>query len=123
MFETAWYRSLYWRIGIGFVVFLIAVLALQAGAMFWLISRMDVAPGPPPPELTRLVARDLGEALAEYEHLAHEVQATEDGLRVTLFGTRPAAEVVLARIGGTPVGFAVFFHNYSTFVGRPGLYL
>ena len=62
-------------------------------------------------------------ALAEYEHLAHEVQATEEGLRATLFGPRPAAEVVLARIGATPVGFAVFFHNYSTFVGRPGLYL
>jgi GNAT superfamily N-acetyltransferase len=69
------------------------------------------------------VVLQLITALAEYEHLAHEVQATEEGLRATLFGARPAAEVVLARIGDTPVGFAVFFHNYSTFVGRPGLYL
>ena len=65
----------------------------------------------------------LIKALAEYEHLSHEVQATEDGLRRSLFGVRPMAEVVIARIDGTPVGFAVFFHNYSTFVGRPGLYL
>ncbi len=62
-------------------------------------------------------------ALAEYEHLAHEVQATEDGLRASLFGPRPAAEVVIARLDGAPVGFAVYFHNYSTFVGRPGLYM
>ncbi|MEO8482845.1 MAG: GNAT family N-acetyltransferase [Acidobacteriota bacterium] len=62
-------------------------------------------------------------ALAEYEHLAHEVRATEDGLRTSLFGERPAAEVVIARIDDVPVGFAVYFHNYSTFVGRPGLYM
>jgi len=62
-------------------------------------------------------------ALAEYEHLSHEVQATEEGLRMSLFGPRPSAEVLIARIDGQPVGFAVFFHNYSTFVGRPGLYL
>jgi GNAT superfamily N-acetyltransferase len=65
----------------------------------------------------------LIKALAEYEHLSHEVQATEEGLRISLFGPRPMAEVVLARIEGRPVAFAVFFHNYSTFVGRPGLYL
>jgi GNAT superfamily N-acetyltransferase len=53
----------------------------------------------------------------------HEVQATEEGLQASLFGPRPAAEVVIARIEGQPVGFAVYFHNYSTFVGRPGLYL
>jgi GNAT superfamily N-acetyltransferase len=61
--------------------------------------------------------------IKEYEHLAHEVQATEEGLRTALFGPRPSAEVVLARIGETPVGFAVYFHNFSTFVGRPGLYM
>ena len=70
------------------------------------------------PVILRLI-----KALAEYEHLTHEVQATEEGLRVSLFGPRPAAEVVLARVEGQPVGFAVYFHNYSTFVGRPGLYL
>ena len=62
-------------------------------------------------------------ALAEYERLAHEVEATEDALRATLFGPRPYAEVVFAVQDGREVGFALFFHNYSTFLGRPGLYL
>ena len=61
--------------------------------------------------------------LAEYERLSHEVAATEQGLRETLFGSRPAAEVVLCYLGEEPAGFALFFHNYSTFVGKPGLYL
>lgn len=61
--------------------------------------------------------------LAEYERLAHEVVASEEQLRATLFGPRPAAEVVLAFEGDTPAGFALFFHNYSTFLARPGLYL
>jgi GNAT superfamily N-acetyltransferase len=62
-------------------------------------------------------------ALAEYEQLTHEVTATEDDLRQSLFGPRPAGEVVLAYAGQAPVGFALFFHNFSTFVGRQGLYL
>ena len=61
--------------------------------------------------------------LAEYERLSHQVVATEDSLRETLFGPRPAAEVVLAYHRHEPIGFALFFHNYSTFMGRPGLYL
>jgi GNAT superfamily N-acetyltransferase len=61
--------------------------------------------------------------LAEYEKLLHEVVATEDGLRETLFGAKPGAEVVLAEVEGAAVGFALFFHNYSTFAGRPGVYL
>ena len=61
--------------------------------------------------------------LAAYERLAHEVIATEEGLRDTLFGPRPYAEVIIAEAGGEPAGFALFFHNYSTFLGRPGLYL
>ncbi|NUO63921.1 MAG: GNAT family N-acetyltransferase [Gemmatimonadaceae bacterium] len=61
--------------------------------------------------------------LAEYERLPHEVVATEELLRESLFGARPAAEVVLAHEGDEPAGFALFFHNYSTFLGRPGLYL
>ena len=61
--------------------------------------------------------------LAEYERLAHEVVATEPLLRETLFGERPGAEVVIAELDGEPVGFALFFHNFSTFLGRPGLYL
>jgi GNAT superfamily N-acetyltransferase len=69
-----------------------------------------------------LVLRFIRE-LAEYERLAHEVVATEEGLRETLFGQRPYAEVVIAEVEGEPAGFALFFHNYSTFLGRPGLYL
>jgi GNAT superfamily N-acetyltransferase len=61
--------------------------------------------------------------LAEYERLAHECVATEEGLRETLFGERPQAEVVIARLGEAPAGFALFFHNYSTFLARRGLYL
>jgi GNAT superfamily N-acetyltransferase len=62
-------------------------------------------------------------ALADYERLLHEVVATEDGLRAALFGPRPYAEVVLAEDAGVPVGFALFFHTFSTFLGQPGLYL
>lgn len=61
--------------------------------------------------------------LAEYEKLAHEVVATEAALHGTLFGDRPAAEVLLAEAGGQPVGLALFFQNYSTFLARPGIYL
>jgi signal transduction histidine kinase len=61
--KLAWYRSLYWRIGIGFVLFLAAVLAVQGGALVYFISSMEVGPGRTPPEVTRLVARDLGDAL------------------------------------------------------------
>ena len=69
-------------------------------------------------EILRLIR-----ALAEYEKLADEVVATEDALRRTLFGDAPAAEVLLAEEGGRPVGLALFFQNYSTFLGRPGIYL
>ncbi|MEO8358649.1 MAG: GNAT family N-acetyltransferase [Vicinamibacteria bacterium] len=62
-------------------------------------------------------------ALAEYERLADSVVATEDILRQTLFGPRPYAECVIARYKGEPAGFALFFHNFSTFLGRPGIYL
>jgi GNAT superfamily N-acetyltransferase len=61
--------------------------------------------------------------LAKYEHLEHQVIATEASLRDTLFGDRPYAEVVFACLNGDPVGFALFFHNFSTFLGRPGIYL
>jgi GNAT superfamily N-acetyltransferase len=61
--------------------------------------------------------------LAEYEHLQHEVVATEPMLREVLFGARRYAEVVFACLAGEPVGFALFFHNFSTFLGRPGIYL
>ena len=61
--------------------------------------------------------------LAEYEKLLDEVVATEEGLRETLFGAEAAAEVVIAYADGEPAGFALFFHNYSTFLGKRGLYL
>ena len=61
--------------------------------------------------------------LAEYEQLSHDVVADEKTLRQTLFGKRTYAEVVIARYGGKPAGFALYFHNYSTFLGRPGIYL
>src|SRR5437867_88410 len=61
--------------------------------------------------------------LAAYERAPNEVTATEDQLADVLFGAKPTAEVVLAFEDKTPVGFAVFFHNFSTWLGRPGLYL
>lgn len=61
--------------------------------------------------------------LAEYENLSHEVVFREDELRAHLFGERPYAEVLLAEDDGEPVGFALFFHNFSTFLGKPGIYL
>jgi GNAT superfamily N-acetyltransferase len=61
--------------------------------------------------------------LAEYEKLSHAVNVTEDLLREHLFGRKPAAEVLIAELDGHEVGFALFFQNYSTFVGRPGIWL
>lgn len=61
--------------------------------------------------------------LADYEKLAHEVVADEQGLRDALFGARPAAEVIIAEQDGEAAGFALFFTNFSTFLGRPGIYL
>jgi GNAT superfamily N-acetyltransferase len=62
-------------------------------------------------------------ALATYERAPNEVTATEQGLAEVLFGKKPAAEVLLAFEDDAAVGFAVFFHNFSTWLGRPGLYL
>lgn len=61
--------------------------------------------------------------IAAYEKLSHEVTASEETLRESLFGPRPAAEVLLAYWDDTAAGYAVFFHNFSTFLGRPGVYL
>ncbi|MGD0436202.1 MAG: GNAT family N-acetyltransferase [Bryobacteraceae bacterium] len=61
--------------------------------------------------------------LAEYEKLSDQVPATEAGLRDSMFGVHPAAEAVLADWSGEPAGFALFFHNFSTFLGKPGIYL
>jgi GNAT superfamily N-acetyltransferase len=62
-------------------------------------------------------------ALAEYERLADQCRADAPSLEATLFGDRPAAEVLIAEVDGAAAGFALFFHNYSTFLARPGLYL
>jgi GNAT superfamily N-acetyltransferase len=69
------------------------------------------------------VILELIQALAEYEKLTHLVTATEGRLRETLFGAKPAAEVLLAHWDEECAGFAVFFANYSTFLAQPGLYL
>jgi GNAT superfamily N-acetyltransferase len=61
--------------------------------------------------------------LAQYERLEHLVVATAESIEPHLFGPKPAAEVVLAEVQGEPAGFALFFTNFSTFLGRPGLYL
>jgi GNAT superfamily N-acetyltransferase len=61
--------------------------------------------------------------LAEYERLSHEVRFDEAALGQYLFGARPMAEVVIGAVDGAACGFALFFHNFSTFEGRPGIYL
>lgn len=61
--------------------------------------------------------------LAEYEKLLHEVVATEEVLKESLFGKRPHAEVVIGYLDKQPISFALFFHNFSTFLGKPGIYL
>jgi len=69
------------------------------------------------------VIAELIRGLARYERLEGEVSMTEAGLEATLFGSRPYAETLIAESDGKAVGFALFFHNYSTFLGKPGIYL
>lgn len=66
---------------------------------------------------------ELIKGLAEYERLAHEVVATAEELNRTLFGKPAYAECLIGEVDGKPAGFAIFFHNYSTFLARPGIYL
>jgi GNAT superfamily N-acetyltransferase len=77
---------------------------------------------PATPADVPVIVQLIGE-LAEFERLAHEVKIEPAALHAHLFGVRPYAECVIARAGETTAGFALYFHNYSTFVGRPGLYL
>ena len=77
---------------------------------------------PATPDDTHTIC-ELIRALAEYERLSHQVVLDEARLREHLFGARPFGEVLLAEDAGHIVGFALFFHNYSTFLGRPGIYL
>ena len=81
---------------------------------------VDIRLGEPKdvPVIARLIR-----GLAVYERLEHEVTMTEERLTRTLFGERRYAETLIAERDGAPVGFALFFHNYSTFLGQPGLYL
>ena len=65
----------------------------------------------------------LIKTLAGYERLSHEAVATEETLRASLFGERQVAETLLAHLGDDPAGFALFFYSFSTFLGRPGIYL
>ena len=67
--------------------------------------------------------RQLIAELAEYERLADAAVATDDTLRAQLFGAQPAAEVLIGEVDGEAAGFALFFHNFSTFLGKRGLYL
>ena len=66
---------------------------------------------------------ELIRALAEYEKLTHACVATEQRLAETLFGDKPYAEALIADWHGAPAGFALYFHNYSTFLAQPGIYL
>jgi GNAT superfamily N-acetyltransferase len=66
---------------------------------------------------------NLVKKLAEYERLSQEVAATEEDFRKALFGTARVAEALVAFLGSRPVGFALYFSTFSTFVGRPGIYL
>ena len=84
------------------------------------MSKIDVRPARPD-DIDTIRAFIL--ALADYERLAHKVKADRDMLALHLFGPRPMAEVLIADHEGAPVGFALFFHNFSTFEGRPGIYL
>ena len=74
-------------------------------------------------ERGRALLLQLIRALADYERMSADVVATEARLRDTLFGLTPRAEAVIARVADEAVGFALWFHNYSTFLARPGLYL
>ncbi|RUL88067.1 GNAT family N-acetyltransferase [Tautonia sociabilis] len=77
---------------------------------------------PARPEDSETIAGLIRE-LADYERLLHEAKATGDDIRRGLFGPRPFAEALIAEWDGVCVGFALFFHNYSTFRGQPGMYL
>lgn len=80
--------------------------------------RIDPATPADVPTILQLIRE-----LAEFERLLHEVSATEEQLHAGLFGPQPRAEVLIARIGAEVAGFALYFHNFSTFLAKPGIYL
>ena len=77
----------------------------------------------PATEADAPIIYSLIKELAEYERLTHEVVASESDIRKTLFGERPFAETLIGEYNGLPISFALFFHNFSTFLGKPGIYL
>lgn len=81
---------------------------------------MEIRPAAPA-DLAAIAA--MIRALAEYEKLSHLCVGTDEDLERALFGAQPAAEVLIARVGGQPAGFALFFHTFSTFLARRGLWL
>ena len=83
---------------------------------------MTISIRPATPADLPLIAQLIRD-LAEYEKLAHEVRFDEAVMGAKLFGARPYAEVVIGELDGAPQGFALFFHNFSTFEGKPGIYL
>ncbi|MFZ5744744.1 MAG: GNAT family N-acetyltransferase [Pseudomonadota bacterium] len=83
---------------------------------------MTISIRPATPADLPLIAQLIRD-LAEYEKLAHEVRFDEAVMGEKLFGARPYAEVVIGELDGAPQGFALFFHNFSTFEGKPGIYL
>jgi GNAT superfamily N-acetyltransferase len=83
---------------------------------------MTISIRPAAPADLPLIAQLIRD-LADYEKLAHEVRFDEAVLGQKLFGARPYAEVVIGELDGAPQGFALFFHNFSTFEGKPGIYL
>src|SRR4051794_24222606 len=119
MSRRAWYRSLYWRIGAGFVLFLALIAATQAAALVWLTSRVEY--GPPSPSATRVVADELGRALAanprldlaqffkqHYEEHVPMVAVMRDGRVVSSNGVYPSEELVSearARLSEAPEMF------------------
>src|SRR5439155_1315060 len=84
----------------------------------------DIASGKPraPCDIVFMGA-DNARELARHEKLEHEVAATEEKVAKALFGKRPYAETLIAEVNGEPAGFALFFHNFSTFLAQPGIYL
>jgi GNAT superfamily N-acetyltransferase len=83
---------------------------------------MSIEITPATPDDVPTILSLIGE-LAEYENLLDTMRATEESLRRDLFGPRPFAEVLMGRLNGTSVGYALFFHSYSTFLAQPGIYL
>lgn len=84
------------------------------------MSELEIAPAT---EADVPLILQMIKALAEYERLGHEVVATEAMVRESFFGPTPHASAVIARIGGTAVGMAIWFSTYSTFLSKPGIYL